>query len=70
LVCCCAYDAETDKRIWNTFSEFKNERRQKEVGIIAYQFLNLLAGIDNESLDSSPQETEENLGGGDNDSEE
>jgi hypothetical protein len=60
----CAYNAETGERLWKSFDDFRNERRQREVSVIAYNFLAFLSGLDEETLGSSPQINETDLGGG------
>ncbi|MGE4358012.1 MAG: hypothetical protein AB7E08_05635 [Candidatus Omnitrophota bacterium] len=64
LVYRCSYNAETGERLWKTYDEFRKERRQKAVGVIAFNFISLISGLDDRSLVNSPQEEEEVLGGG------
>lgn len=63
LTWACSYNAETNKRLWPTFEDFKKETNQRAVADIAFHLLSLLMGLDDKILQAPLQEPEEAPGG-------
>jgi hypothetical protein len=57
LIFKCTEDADTNKPIWKTYEDFKNEEDQMTVNTIVYQFLTFVNGLPADFL-SSPSDDE------------
>ena len=57
LVHQCTEYAETGKRVWETYKDYKDERDQQTVNAIIYQFLTFINGLPADYL-SNPSEVE------------
>lgn len=64
----CSSNAETGEKLWDSFEDFQNDRRQQAISKITYQMMLLLMGIDESLLADLPQEEAEeaDLGEGEN----
>jgi chorismate mutase len=58
LIYKCSENAETDKPVWSSYDEFKNEENQEFVNIMVYQFLTFINGLPADFLSTPSAKTE------------